>query len=137
MNQSNFNVEAAAKAIKTTILLFIGIPILIWVVGMLYGLSIVGVKLATAGIVSVLQSMGYYVDFRIIEKILYFLVAIIVFLIAFKVFKRIRKGVVYKKDDPYERAIKKLELFNATGNERYFLTPEEYNAILEKVEKEE
>jgi ATP-dependent Clp protease ATP-binding subunit ClpA len=40
-----------------------------------------------------------------------------------------------KKDyfSTYERAIKKLQLFSATGDERYFLTPEEYNAILEKV----
>ena len=113
MNQSNFDVEAAVKAIKTTIFLFIGIPVLIWVVVMLYVLSI----FASVGIYFWLKStFGLDIDPRIINGVLLLFILAVISLIALKVFKHILKG--YKKDSAYERAIKKLELFNATGDER-------------------
>jgi hypothetical protein len=42
------------------------------------------------------------------------------------------KIIKYKSESAYRRAIKKLQLFNATGDRRYLLTPEESDAILQK-----
>jgi hypothetical protein len=42
------------------------------------------------------------------------------------------KILKYKSESAYRRAIKKLQLFNATGDRRYLLTPEESDALLQK-----
>ena len=74
-----------------------------------------------------LKSIGLEVNIIILHYSLLFLTWLTISLII------IRKFLRMQKDSTYKRAIEKLELFNATGDERYFLTPEEYNAILEKV----
>jgi ATP-dependent Clp protease ATP-binding subunit ClpA len=45
----------------------------------------------------------------------------------------VSKVIKYRSESTYRRALKKLKLFNQTGDKRYLLTPEESNAILEKV----
>ncbi|WP_299229308.1 AAA family ATPase [Sulfurihydrogenibium sp.] len=184
---NHFNEEAANRARAKAILFILSIPILIVIGESLFLLSMVGVAFALLGVQYGYEALGLNVSHSVIIGTFLFLLFLTMFLIAFIIFKLIRKDKTYKRvlrileifivltgiyfghkssdsnddgyllligallpfiflyislrilrmfrrsDIIYERALEKLELFNATGDKRYFLTPEEYNAILQKV----